>query len=134
MRITREKHMTYLTRLMPVLALAYLAQCYLYKWWSPGSLSIDVSVFVGVGIILVAIGFAIYDQFHVVKLHRHHLSFGIDWLGMKEEVLYRNVESLEVEVTRHAFYNVTLILRDGQVFKLYYLDDVRDLKELVKAA
>ena len=134
MEITREKHMNYLTRLMPVLLLAYIVQSYLYMQWAPKDLAIDVSIFVGVGICLIALCFALYDHFHKVELHRHHLVIGINLLKYREEILYRNIQEVEVEVSKHAFYNVTLTLRDGTIHKIYYLDDVQDLKKMIRTA
>jgi hypothetical protein len=133
MRITREKHMAYLTRLMPLLALALVAQCILYMQWAPIEIAVDVSIFEGIGIILFAIGFALYDHFHIVSLHRNHLSIKFPLLSIEEDILYSQIQSIDVEATKHAYYNVTLTLRDGAQYKLYYLDDVQELKCLVKA-
>lgn len=134
MRITREKHLSYITRLMPFLILAYIGQSYLYLKFAPRHLAVDVSLFVGVGIVLIALAFTLYDHFHKVTLHHNHLAISIEVLNYQEEILYGHIQSIEVEVSKHAYYNVTLNLRDGRSVKMYYLDDVQDLKHLVKCA
>lgn len=134
MRITREKHLNYLTRLMPFLFGAYILQCYLYLQWAPRDLALDVALFMGIGIVLVSLGFAFYDQIHTVKLHRHHLVISIDLIKYKEEILYSHIQHIKVNPSSHAFYNVTLTLRNGETHKLYYLDDVEELKQHIRNA
>lgn len=132
MEITREKHLDYMVRLMPILLLAYLAQILLYLKFAPRQLAIDISVFLAVGLVLIALAFALYDHFHTVLLHRNHLEIKFPIFKYHEEILYQNIQSIEIKATRHAYYNVKLYLRDGQELRLYYLDDVQELKRCIK--
>jgi hypothetical protein len=134
MKISREKHLRHMTRLMPYLMLAYAAQSYLYLKYVPEHIAVDVTIFVGVGIVLVTAGFALYNHFHQVSLHKHHLSSGLMVFGLKEEILYRNIQYLDIETSRHGYFNVTLYLRDGTIHKLFYLDDVSELNALIKSS
>ncbi len=126
--------MAYIVKLMPFLLLALVAQCYVYMQWAPFDIALDVSIFMGIGLILIAGGFALYDHFHKVQLHRNHLVIKFALMNYEEEILYRNIQDLDVEVTKHAYYNVTMTMRDGSICKLYYLDDVQDLKSYIKSA
>lgn len=134
MRITREKHMAYIVKLMPFLLIALVAQCYVYMQWAPYDIALDISIFTGIGLVLTAAGFALYDHFHKVQLHRNHLVVKFALMNYEEEILYRNIQELDVEVTKQAYYNVRLTMKDGSSCKLYYLDDVQDLKSFIKAA
>lgn len=134
MRITREKHLAYITGLMPYLFLAYGLQVWLYLKLAPREVAIDVSLLMGVGLAILALCYALYDHYHQVILHRHHLIAGFDWPNYREEILYRNITSMEIKPNRHAFYNVTLHLRDGRSLTLYYLDDVEELKQLIRSS
>lgn len=124
--------MSHLVRLMPLLILAIIAQYYLYTQWTPIELALDVSLFMGIGIALIAGGFGLYDQFHQVHLYRNHLEVKFNLMGYHEEILYRDIEDIDIQVTKHAYYNVTLYLWDGSTCKLRYLDDVHDLKAMMK--
>lgn len=132
MRITREKHLNYITHLMPYLFLAYVVQCFLYLQLAPRELALDVSLFLGIGIALTAIGFAVYDQLHTVQLHRHHLLISIDLIKYREEILYSHIHDIQVITSPHAFFNVILTLQDGRKLRLYYLDDVEELKRNIR--
>jgi hypothetical protein len=134
MIITRKKHMSYLVGLMPLLFIALAIQCYIYTQWISYDLAIDVSIFMGMGVVLTATGFAIYDHFHKVQLYRRHLSIKFALINYEEEILYRHIQYMDVETTEHAYYNVTLTLVDQSIYKLYYLDDIQELKSLIKAA
>lgn len=132
MKITREKHMAHLVRLMPFLLLAVVVQGLVYQYWVPRDMALDVSIFMGIGIALIGVAYGLYDHFHQVRLYPHFLQVRFDLMGQFEEVLYRDITDMKVEVTRQAYYNVTLLLRDGSNLKLRYLDDVQELKSYLK--
>lgn len=132
MKLTRDKHLSYLVSLMPWLILALGLQCYAYLQWAPREIAIDVTIFMGIGLILATGLFAGYDQFHQIQLHRHHMH--IKFLDIDEEILYRNIQFIDIEESRHGFYNVLLTLKDGTEYKLWYLDDISGLQSSVKAA
>lgn len=131
MQITRVKHMSHLVRLMPLLILAIVAQGYLYTQWRPVEMALDVSIFMAIGVAFMAAGFGLYDQFHQVYLYRKHMLVKFDLIGYCEEILYQEIQDIEVEVTRYGYYNVTLYLTDGSTCKLPYLDDVQELKAML---
>jgi hypothetical protein len=132
MRITREKHLASIVRLMPWILIGLGIQAYAFLHWAPTSVVIDVSIFSGIGLSLVAISMSFYDHFHQVRLHRNYLHVSYPLVGHEEEILYRDIEYMDIEVSKHAYYNVTLTLRAGESLRLNYLDDVQDLKSYVK--
>lgn len=132
MKITREKHMAHLVRLMPILLLAVGVQYYFYTWWAPTQIVVDVTIFMTIGLGLIALGFAFYDHFHTVQLHRHYLAVTFSPIQYHEEILYRNIEGVDVETTKHSYHNVTLYLRDGSTCKLWYLDEIETLMDRVQ--
>ena len=134
MKISRDKHLAYVSRLMPFLLGAYVLQTIIYLNFAPRAIVVDVMIFQAIAIVLTALCFVLYDHFHIVKLHRNHLVVGFDLANYKEEILYRNISAFKVEVTKYSYYNVTLDLRDGSTIKLYYLDDVEDLKQMIRMA
>jgi uncharacterized membrane protein YczE len=132
MKITREKHLNYIGNLMPYLFMAYVVQCFLYLQFAPRELAMDVSLFLGIGIVLIALCFATYDQLHSVHLYKHHLLITIDLIKYREEILYSHIHDIAVNSSSHAFYNITLTLWDGRRVRLYYLDDVDELKRNIR--
>lgn len=119
-------------KLAPILLIAYVAQTWgYYRYLSP-SLAHDISVFLGVGLILIAAAFLIHDFCYVATLYRHHIEFRLHPFSHKDEILYSDIESCEVIPTRFPFSHVKLTTDQGKNIWLYNVDGPHKIAEAVK--
>ena len=132
MKVTRENHAHYMGRLAPLLLAAYVAQtwCY-YRFLSP-ALAHDISIFLGVGIILIAAAFLIHDFCYVATLHDNHLELKLSPFPYQDEILFRDIEEVEVVSTRFAFSHLKLTTDEGKNIWLYNVDDAHKISEAIK--
>ncbi|HXH30292.1 MAG TPA: hypothetical protein VNJ01_05745 [Bacteriovoracaceae bacterium] len=131
MNVTRENHLKYMTKMTPLLILAYVIQSLVYRQFIPGDLATDFTIFLGVGLVLIIICFQYYDQNHKVILKENFLEVRFDILKMHQEVLYQNIDEVEVKRSRHSFAHVTLHLRDGSSVKLHHIDSPELIQQAI---
>lgn len=132
MKVTRENHAHYMGRLAPLLLVAYVAQtwCY-YKYLSP-ALAYDIAVFLGIGLILVVAAFLIHDFCYVATLHDNHIEFRLHPFPYEDEILYRDIEEVEVVSTRFPFSHLKLTTDEGKNIWLYNIDEAHKVAEKIK--
>lgn len=122
MNITRHEHVRYMAKWTPLLIILYVLQAILYTRYAPSHLSSDMNVILGVGLSLIIVCFNFYDYHHKVTLKPNYIEVRFDLLKMKEEILYQNIQMVEIKKQKHSFANMVLHLRDGSVCELYHLD------------
>lgn len=132
MKVTRENHAHYMGRLAPVLLVGYVAQtwCY-YRFLSP-ALAYDISVFLGIGLILIAMAFLIHDFCYVATLKDNYIQFKLHPFPYEDEILYRDIEEVEVVSTRFPFSHLKLTTDEGKTIWLYNVDDAQKVAETIK--
>ncbi|MES2525813.1 MAG: hypothetical protein V4598_01950 [Bdellovibrionota bacterium] len=132
MKVTRENHAHYMGRLAPLLLVAYVAQtwCY-YRFLSP-ALAHDISIFLGVGLILIAMAFLIHDFCYVATLHDNHIEFKLHPFTYQDDILFRDIEAVEVVSTRFPFSHLKLTTDEGKNIWLYNVDDAHKISEVIK--
>lgn len=123
MRLTREKHLSYMVKLAPLLLLAVVLQSYLYSQFFPQDLARDIGIFLSVGVALILLGFLSYDHFHQVLLAENTIEVSIHPLRYQESILYRSIVAYEVISNRYGFSQVKLELKNGEKIVLRHLDD-----------
>lgn len=132
MKITREKHSLYMSRLAPLLFLAVVIQSYLYFKFFPAHLAQDITVFLGVGVALILAFFMAHNHFHQVEFRPNYLEIRIPPLKYKEEILYAHIVDMEVKRTRFGFGNVKLYLKDEDVMKIFYVDNAEGFVQMIR--
>lgn len=132
MKVTRENHAHYMGRLAPLLLVAYVAQtwCY-YRYLSP-ALAHDISIFLGVGLILIATAFLIHDFCYVATLHDNHIEFKLHPFSYQDDILFRDIEEVQVVSTRFPFSHLKLTTDEGKNIWLYNVDDAHKISEVIK--
>ncbi len=131
MNVTRENHLKYMSKMTPLLILAYVIQGLVYRQFISGELASDLTIFLGVGLLLIILCFQFYDHNHKVIVRENFLEVRFDLLKMHDEILYQNVVGLEVKKTRHNFAHVTLELRDGRRVTLHHIDSPELIQEAI---
>lgn len=132
MQITRYHHLRYIAKITPFLLLLYVIQVYLYRRFAPPHMASDIGLFLGVGLALIILCFSFYDQHHKVIFRENYLEIRFDLLGMKEEILYRNIVQSEITKKKDFYGHIILHLLDGSTFRLYYVDSPEFIIDMIE--
>jgi hypothetical protein len=122
MTITREAHLTYITKITPLLILGYILQSYLYLKIGPQELAQDVIAFVGGALILTILVFWLHDTHQKIRLHKNFVEITFPLLNYHEEFLIRDIQSIEVKQRVNSFGDLILTLKDDRQIKLNHID------------
>jgi hypothetical protein len=133
MQISREKHMQYMARLIPLLFLALIVQTLLYFHFFPRELASDITVFLAGGLCLLILAFGGHNLLHEVHLRSNYLEIKVRPLGLHQEIFYRDIVDAEVTHSRHGYSSVRLVLRDGREVPIYYIDEGENFLRLIGA-
>lgn len=132
MEITRNNHLSYMTKLTPLLVLAVIIQVLLYRQFAPPELASEVTYFLATTLVLLILGYNAHHSFHKVKLHPNYLEIRMSPLKYQEEILYQNIHEVTFEESRHAFGKLTLTLNCGKKCRIYYVDDVKKISQQIE--
>lgn len=132
MQITRNNHLRYMAKITPLLLVLYVLQAILYQKFAPAHLSSDMNVFLGIGLAFIILSYYFYDHHHKIIFHPNYLEVRFDILKMKEEILYSNIQTVEVRKKRHQFAHVVLTLRDGNECHLHHVDSPETVAEFIE--
>jgi hypothetical protein len=132
MQITRNNHLRYMAKLTPVLIALYGLQVILYQKFAPAHLSGDMNLFLGLGLALIIMCYQFYDHHHKIIFQKNYLEVRFDILKMKEEILYSNIEHIEIRKKRHYFAHVVLYQKDGSTCHLHHVDSPELIAEFIE--
>jgi hypothetical protein len=122
-RLTREKHLNHLVRVVPLLSLAYGIQSYLMMKWSQGGPTGALVLLLGVCLAISVLGMAFYDQRHQVLFDeagfRVRPVLGLRWRRFTRE----DVSQVEIEGGEDEFQNVTVHLKRGRSLVFRFVDN-----------
>jgi hypothetical protein len=129
-RLTREKHLDHMVKVVPLIVLAYAVQSYLLVQMSRGFGTNSV-LFLGACLAVMIGGFVAYDLRHEVTCFEDRLE--VYFLGRRNIIFYRDVTAVEVSDPDQSFGHV--FIRQGRrKTRLYFVDAPLELKELIEAS
>ncbi len=132
MKITRDSHAHYMGKLAPLLLIAYVAQAWCYYHFVSPTLAYDISVFLGIGIVLIAGAFLAHDYCYEATLHANHLQLKLFPFPYKDEILFRDIEEVKVIPTRFSFSHLKLTTDEGKNIWLYNIDNAHEVSDKIK--
>jgi hypothetical protein len=126
-KITREKHMDHMVKVVPFIAFIYAAQSYLL-WNLDGPIN-STSLLVLGCLLGTMIGlFLLYDLKHSCELYDQHLE--IYFLGRKKTIFFQDILEIHITDPAEAFGSVILKCKQGRT-KLYFVDDIEKVKDWI---
>jgi hypothetical protein len=129
---TRENHLRYVNKLTPILVISYALQSYLYTRWAPPGLASEVIIFLGCSLALLIAGFIFFGKHHKIIFHEHHLEVSFALINYHQELLYRDIQWIELTPAKHGFATITLTARDHEQTKLFYVDNALAIKHFLE--
>lgn len=132
MKVTREKHLDHMVRVVPFIVCAYAVQCWVILQMGPVDFAVDGLFFLGGMLVTMITAFVSYDLTHVVNLQESGLTIKVAWLGYEKSVAYQDIASVEVSEPGQAFATLTLRMKSGKSFGFFFVDEPDKIKAWVE--
>lgn len=129
MKVTRENHSSFMTKVMPALTLAYFIQAYFYLNYGPDGLAQEVVGCMGLSLVGIFIYYFVYDHYHQVVLHPTYVEISFAPLQLQKECFYREILDVEIEEGKKSFHHVKIHLKNGEVLKLAHVDNAHSIRK-----
>lgn len=131
MLITRNNHLRHMAKITPLLLVLYVAQVIAYQHFAPEAMRGDINLILGFGLAAIILCYHFYDLHHKIIFHPNFIEVKFDLLRMKEEILYQNVNHVEIRKNKHQYAHIVLHLRDGSESHLYHVDSPELIAEFI---
>lgn len=118
-----------MTKVMPLLTLAYFIQAYFYLNYAPYGLAQEVVGLLGLSLVGMFVYYFIYDRYHEVVLHPNYVEIKFAPLQIQKECLYREILNVEIESSKKSFHHVKIHLKSGEVLKLAHVDHADSVRK-----
>jgi hypothetical protein len=128
-KVTRERHLDHMVRVVPFIVACYAVQCFVILKVAPGEFSqLSLSVLGGFIAAMVG-GFVTYDLKHTVVFEDAGLT--IRFLSLTRTVRYCDIRSIDVSEPGQSFSTVTLTTARGRL-RIHFVDDADKLKAFLE--
>jgi hypothetical protein len=126
-KITREKHLDHMVKVVPFIVLIYGIQSYVL-WKIDGPISGGSLLVLGCLLVTMIGSFLVYDLKHQVLFFEDHLE--IEFLGLKKSLNYSDIMTIETSDPSESFGSLHLKANKKSI-RLYFVDDVGKIKEWI---
>lgn len=133
-RMTREKHLNHLVRVVPLLALAYGIQSYLMMKWSEGGPTGFLVLLLGISLAISVLLLVTYDQRHKVSFGAEGFSLRSPWLWGEKNVRAEDIKLIVVVGEADQFQSVVVHLKNGRRFAFHFVDNGIEFKNTLTPA
>ncbi len=130
-KITREKHLDHMVRVVPFIVGGYAIQSYIILKIHSAGFASDSLIFLGAALCLMIVGFIAYDLKHCVEFHEDHLSVSLNGFGGPLHVAYHEISQVDISEAGQAFATLTVHCR-GKKYSFYFVDDADKIQQWLK--
>jgi hypothetical protein len=127
LKITREKHLDHMVKVVPFIALIYAVQSYVL-WKMDGPINGTSLLVLGCLLVMMIGVFLLYDLKHQCELFEDHLK--ISFLGLNKTIFYNQIEFIKTTDPTESFGSV-FIKAKNQKTRLYFVDDVGGVRDFI---
>lgn len=128
-KITREKHLDHMVKVVPFIVGCYAIQCYVILHVGPSELAkISLSILGGFLAMMIA-GFVTYDLKHEVEVFEDHLK--ISFLQSTKTIYFSEISSMTINEPGQSFATLTLKTRK-EAHRLCFIDDAEKIKSWIE--
>ena len=127
-RITREKHLDHMVKVVPVIVLGYALQCYMIMKLGPGNFAQNSLLFLGLCLVAMIAGFITYDLKHKVEFKDRELVFYFAPFHNHITLSYHEIVSVELSEAGQSFATLTLLTSSGKKYRFYFVDEADKIK------
>lgn len=127
-KITREKHLDHMVKVVPLIVLGYAIQSYFLLKMNKELGMPSVFILGGCLIGMIA-GFIIYDTKHKVEFFEDH--FEVNFLFIKKKISYSEIHGVIVASPDQSFSKIKFIT-GKKTYKFFFIDDAEKLKAFLE--
>lgn len=127
-KITREKHLDHLVRVVPLLCLAYGIQSYMMMSYARGGATGALVFLLGVSLALSVVALVTYDHRHHVAWDEKTFEVQAPWSFKSTTVSRDSIKNIDVIGGPEEFQTVHVTLHDRRRFVFYFTDNGLDFK------
>ena len=130
-RISRENHLSHLTKTLPFISIVFVIQCLLIKHFSPTINLGDYALYLASGLVLFVVSMVYYDNNHHVIIYPDHLLVYFGLMGTNRKVYYNDIEKVVGPEQECHFSTIVLKLKDKEHMSFYFVDYPMQVKALI---
>lgn len=128
-KITREKHLDHMVKVVPFIVGCYAIQCYVILHSAPNEFAkISLSILGGFLALMIA-GFVTYDLQHEIEVSEDHLK--ISFFNKTKTIRFSDIHSMQINEPGQSFSTLTLKTSQS-VHRLCFIDDAEKLKSWIE--
>jgi len=127
-KITREKHLDHLVRVVPILCLAYGIQSFMMMNYAQGGATGVLVFLLGVSLALSVVALVTYDHRHHVAWNEESFEVRAPWSLTTTTIPREAIKSIEVMGGPEEFQTVSVVLHDRRRFTFYFTDNGLEFK------
>jgi hypothetical protein len=127
-KISREKHLDHMVKVVPFIVTAYAIQCYFIMQMEPVGFAVNGLLFLGACLAAMIIAFITYDLTHVVTFHENDLTISVSWLRFQQSIQYHDILKIEVHEPGQSFSTLKIVTKNRKKFEFYFIDDADKIK------
>ncbi len=127
MKLTREKHLDHMVRVVPIIVLGYAIQGYIIKGMETPIGGTCLMILGGL-LVTMIIGFITYDVKHSIELKDSEIE--VSFFNFKKMISYQDILTVENTSPQHHFGTITLKTTKGTT-RLYFIDEADKVKEFL---
>ena len=131
-RLTREKHLDHMVRVVPFIVTGYAIQCYIIMQMGPVDFAVNGLLFLGACLAMMIVAFITYDLTHIVTCHDEDLSISVSWLSVNQSLRYHDIIRIEVSEPGQSFSTLKLTTKSGKKYDFYFIDDADKIKKWIE--
>lgn len=124
-RITREKHLDHMVRVVPFIVVCYAIQSYVILSADASSIARISLTLLGCILATMIGAFVMYDLKHQVEVHEDHLI--ISFLGKNQKILFKDIFDIQISHPGESFSQFSFRTYKGK-FRFFFIDDAEKLK------
>lgn len=129
MKISREKHLDHMVKVVPVIVFGYALQCYIISGMN-SAVGGTTLLILGALLCMMIMGFITYDIKHEVKFT--DAGMDIEFLGTKTHVPYTEITDVQNSSPGHTFGSIT-VKCGRKMYKVYFIDEADKVKAFIEA-
>lgn len=131
-KISREKHLDHMIKVVPFIVLGYALQCYVILQVGAKSFAVDSLIFLGFGLCSMIAAFITYDLHHKGELHETHLELSFPLLSYQKKIMFEEIYKIDTGDPEQNFSNMTFHLKNGQKLRIFFVDDAAGIKKWIE--
>ena len=131
-KLTREPHLTHLTRVLPLIVGIFALQCYLVSQMNPEASVGNYAIFMAMSLGILIASLVYYDTKHLVLIFEDRLFIQNPLFNSQRVLMLDEISEVLTTDQEVNFASMIFKLKDGDKIYLYFVDYPQHVKKLIE--